>query len=114
MADWHAIIEHAVERHPVAATLVRPGTPDVSASITVTAIQYQEQAEPSGGSAVQQTQRWLIPARRLAATTFPDPPRPGDYLVLAGLGTLRLTVVGPGMAGGQVVRYDVTGEGLAP
>lgn len=108
---WHTVVERVVDRHPIPVKLVRPGaTENTTAELHVAAIQYQEQPDPTGGAVVQQTARWMIPARRLAALGFPAPPRAGDYLVFAG-GTQRATVVSAGYSAGEVVRWDVTAEG---
>jgi hypothetical protein len=106
---WHGVIERAVDRHPVSCTLVRMGTPDVSVTLNVTPQQFQEQPVATAGSVVQQSQRWMIPAARLAATTWPGPPREGDLMIFPLLKTqARIDTAAPGLAGGEVVRWDVT------
>lgn len=109
MADWHGIIERAVDRNPVSVTLIRVGSPDVEVTLDAAPRQYQEVDMSLGGSAVAQTQRWMIPARRLAATEW-GTPVPGNLLLVGGAET-RVTVASPGYAGGEVVRWDLDVEG---
>jgi hypothetical protein len=111
--DWHAIIERAVDRNAVPATLLRYGDPDAEATLTVSPISYRDVPTEAGGSVRQQIARWMVPARRLAATTYPLPPREGDMLLIPDLGLqARVTVADPGFAGGDLVRWDLTVEGL--
>lgn len=111
--DWHAVIERAVDRHPVPAFLVRFGTSaDVEVAITVAHLAYNDLAVPSGGSVDQQSDRWMVPARRLEAAGFPMPPSPGDVLMVPSQGLQgRVTIAAPGWAGGALVRWDLTVAG---
>lgn len=110
---WHKIVEDAVDRNPVPAVLVVIGDPDTETPITITPIQYQERAEPVAGL-VQQSRRWMIPAARLAAAGFVGSPVSGNILRVPSLGIeARVSIVGPGFAGGEVVRWDITEEGVS-
>jgi hypothetical protein len=110
---WHNIVEDCADRNSVAATLTRIGQTDTEVAINVMPMQYTETQVPTGGNVVQQTRRWVIPARRLAATGYPVPVVPGDILRIASLGLeARVGIVGPGIAGGEVVRWDITEEGV--
>lgn len=111
--DWHGVIERAVDRHPVPAFLVRFGaSADVEVPITVAHLSYNDLAVPSGGSVDQQSDRWMVPARRLEAAGFPMPPLPGDVLMVPAQGLQgRVTIAAPGWAGGALVRYDLTVSG---
>ena len=111
MADWHGIIERAVDRNPISCTLVRIGSPDIEVTLVMGARQYQEVDVAMGGSAAGQTQRWMVPARRLAATVFPGAPRIGDLLRVGGA-EARVTAAAAGYAGGEVVRWDLDTEGV--
>lgn len=114
MPDWHAIVERAVDRNRVSTTLTRYGSPDVEVAIAMSPIQFTDRAEATGGSTTQQVTRWMAPARRLAATGLPLPPRVGDVLAVPSLGLqARVLVAAPGFAGGEVVRWDLTIEGPA-
>lgn len=109
---WHKIIEDAVDRNPVSATFTRIGSPDVEVTLNITAIQFTEQVGDTAGNVVQQRRRWMVPARRFAALAYPSPLVPGDLIRIPLLGVdARIGVVGPGLAGGDVVRWDVTEEG---
>jgi hypothetical protein len=108
MMDWHAVIERAVDRNRVVAILTRIGDPDVDVEIGVAPIQYQDTTQ-EGARLDQQTNRWMVPARRLSDTDFPLPPLPGDMLRIAALGlAARVETAAPGFAGGEVVRWDLT------
>ena len=110
---WHSLIEDAADRNSVAATLTRIGSPDFDAAIGIMPMQFQETSQTSGGNVIQQTRRWVVPARRLAATGYPVPILPGDILRVPSLGVeARIGVVGSGIAGGEVVRWDITEEGV--
>lgn len=106
----HAIIERALDRHGVDATLMRVGTTDVEVPIRIGAVQYQESKINMGGANEGRRQRWLIPARRLAATAIPTP-RVGDFILLSE-STERVVVVAAGYANNAVVRWDVQTEGV--
>ena len=107
MPDWHATIESAVDRNPVPVTLVRIGAPDVSATLDATPMQFTDTTNSATGEA-QQSNRWMVPARRLEAAGFPMPPRVGDMLLVPALGVeARVEVAAPGFAGGAVVRWDL-------
>lgn len=106
--DWNGIIERAVDRNPVSVTLIRIGNPDVEVTLNATPIQYKDTTSESTGTAQTGT-RWMVPARRLAATTFPKPPRVGDMLLVPSLGVeARVEIAEPGFAGGEPVRWDLT------
>lgn len=112
--DWHAVINRAVDRNPVPATLVRIGSPDVEVTLNVAPIQYRDTAAETGGDVTQRINRWMVPAQRLAATVFPLPPSEGDLLIVPSLSMqARVEVVEPGFAGGDVVRWDLTIQGAA-
>jgi hypothetical protein len=110
---WHDVIERAVDRNPVAAVLVRIGDPDIECHLNITPMQYQETVGSPVPGVSQGSRRWMVPARRLAAAGFPVPIRQGDLIRISSLGIeARINVVGPGIAGGDVVRWDITEEGL--
>lgn len=110
--NWHSVIERAVDRNPVVATLLRYGPPDVEATLNISQISYREVATEAGGSTKQQVGRWMVPARRLSDTGFPLPPREGDMLLIPALGLqARVTIADPGFAGGDLARWDLTVEG---
>jgi hypothetical protein len=111
--DWHKIVEAAVDRNPVTATFVRIGDPDIEASLAVTPMQFIEQVGDTSGNVVQQRRKWMVPARRLASLDYPLPIIPGDLIRVPMLGVeARIGIVGPGLAGGEVVRWDITEEGV--
>ena len=111
--SWHDIIEDAVDRNPVPAVLVRIGSPDVEVALSVAPIQYQETTTLSAPGAPQTTRKWMAPGRRLASAGFPVPPVTGDLIRIPSLGTeARIATVGAGIAGGEVVRWDILEEGI--
>lgn len=110
---WHDIIEDAVDRNPIAAVLVRIGDPDTEAPLNVTPMQYQETTDARVPGVPQGSRQWMVPARRLAAAGYPIPVQPGDLIRVPALVIeARIGVVGLGIAGGEVVRWDITEEGL--
>lgn len=86
---------------------------ETSVSIKVVPIQFRERDVDTGGGVVQQTNYWMIPARRLKATSFPYPPKPGDRMIFDAE-IVTIDDVGQGVACGEVVRWDVgvTGQQL--
>lgn len=111
--DWHKLVEAAVDRNPIPATLVRIGSPDIEAPLNIAPMQFIEQMGDNSGNVLQQRRRWMIPGRRLAATGFPLPPIPGDLIRVPSIGVeARIHIVGPGFAGGELVRWDITEEGV--
>jgi hypothetical protein len=111
--SWHDMIEDAVDRNPVAATLVRIGDQDTEVTLAIAPMQYQETTTLSAPGAPQTTRKWMVPGRRLAVTGFPVPPVAGDLIRVPSLGIeARIATVGAGIAGGEVVRWDILEEGI--
>jgi hypothetical protein len=113
MNPWHQVIARSVARNPVSGTLtrIRPDG-DLSVTLDMTPIQYQEKSQATGGSVEQTAVKWMIPAMSLEKTGFPLPPRAGDLLFFPSLREhCRIDLVVRGMAGGEIVRWDVSVTG---
>lgn len=109
-----AAITRALGRHGVAATLVRPGvTADAEADTEVEVRVLNRSYEGAANSGVtglpNTAQRWLIPASELAGTAIARP-EPYDRLEFTW-GSITIKRVDPGVAYGEIVRWDVEGSG---
>jgi len=109
-----AAITRALSRHGVLATLVRPGVTydaeaDTEVVVRVLNRSYEESQEPGVTGKTVTAQRWLIPASELAGTAITQP-KPYDRLDFAW-GSVTLTRVAPGIAFGEVVRWDAEASG---
>jgi len=107
-------IARALSRHGVQATLVRPGVTydaeaDTEVAVTVLNRSYEGAQTEGLVGAISSAQRWLIPASELAGTAISQP-QPYDRLVFS-FGTVTLKTADPGIAYGEVVRWDVQGAG---
>jgi hypothetical protein len=121
---FHELIERVVDAQGVNCRLVRLAEDDddiVEAEILVAPQQFRERDVEAGGTVVQKTSYWMVPARRLLATSFPCPPRPGDRLIVETATDTDATVIGEvhtidevgvGLALGEIVRWDLGTTGI--
>lgn len=121
---YHEMVERTVDRHGVNCRLVRLAESDddiVDVSLVIAPQQFRERDVEAGGTVVQKTSYWVVPARRLMATDFPCPPRPGDRLIVETATDADATVIGEvhtvdevgvGLARGEIVRWDLGTTGL--
>lgn len=107
-------IARALGRHGVAATLVRPGVTadaeaDTEVELRVLNRSYEGAANDGVTGLPNTAQRWLIPAFELmgAAITRPEPYDRLEFV----WGSITLKRVDPGVAYGEIVRWDVEGSG---
>lgn len=118
--NWTAMINKSIDAHGVDCRLIRladpdvPGDTDVEVTIKVGNIQFRERDKESGGELTQQNRYWKIPGARLIASPFPHPPRPGDRMIFSGDINEVTTIknVGPSIANGQIVNWDVEVVGI--
>jgi hypothetical protein len=121
---YHELVERTVDRQGVNCRLVRLAEDDediVDVEIVVSPQQFRERDVEAAGTVVQKTSYWMIPARRLMATAFPCPPRPGDRLIIETATDTDATVIGEvhtvdevgvGLARGEIVRWDLGTTGI--
>ena len=104
MAQGRTSYARMFARHGMPATLIRLGTPNVEASVTV--LRRYAEEEPVAHEVSQQDTRFTLEHAQLVEESFPVPPRKGDRILKGGdYFTLRL--VRPLETHGELVGYEV-------